>query len=139
MPPDFNLLNLFDAPRAFGCALAVDGFEVWAEFFPPPGGGPIQVISHGLETMEVWFADWEELSAAVADDMLTVTELAALPSLVKGTPIVFKETLHPVGSANQAVLQMFGFGELEDGRSFRISAVGQDFSAPLVSSGRWRG
>ena len=128
MPPDFNLLNLFDAPRAFGCALAVDGFEVWAEFFPPPGGGPIQVISHGLETMEVWFADWEELSAAVADDMLTVTELAALPSLVKGTPIVFKETLHPVGSANQAVLQMFGFGELEDGRSFRISAVGQDFS-----------
>ena len=78
--------------------------------------------------MEVWFADWAELNAAMADDVLTVTELAALPSLVKGTPTVFKETLHPVGSANQSVLQLFGFGELEDGRSFRISAVGQDFS-----------
>ena len=32
VPADFNLLNLFDAPRAFACALAVDGFEVWADF-----------------------------------------------------------------------------------------------------------
>lgn len=132
VPADFNLLNLFDAPRAFGCTLAVDGFEVWEEVPPPPGGGPIQVISHGLETMEIWFVDWEELSAAMADDVLTITELAALPSLVKGTPTVFKETLHPAGSANQSVLQMFGFGELEDGRSFRISAVGQDFSVKTL-------
>jgi hypothetical protein len=132
VPADFNLLNLFDVPRAFGCTLAVDGFEVWEELPPPAGGAPIQAISHGLVTMEIWFVDWEELSAAMADDVLTVTELAALPSLVRGTPTVFKETLHPVGGANQPVLQMIGFGELEDGRSFRISAVGPDFSFRVV-------
>ena len=123
VPVSFNLLDLFDVPGAFACEARVAGFEVWKALPPPPGGAPIQVLTFGLDGMEIWFVEWDELSAAMADDVLTLGELETLPSLVKGTATLFKETLHPVGGSRQGMLQMVGFGVLEDGRSFRFSSV----------------
>jgi hypothetical protein len=126
VPDGFNLLDFFDVPAAFGCHLRVEGFEIWDALPPPPGGSPNQVLTVGLDTMEIWFVDWSELSAAMSDDVLTIVELEALPSLLTGTATMFKETLHPLGGSRPGLLQMVGFGELQDGRSFRFSAVDTD-------------
>lgn len=122
VPAGFNLLDLFDAPGAFGCEARVVGFEVWKALPPPPGGAPLQVLTFGLDDMEIWFVRWGELSAAMTDDQLTIGELETLPSLVKGTATLFKETLHPVGGARQTKLQMVGSGTLEDRRAFSFSS-----------------
>lgn len=55
VPLTFNLLNLFDAPRAFGCPLTVDGFDVWKNGPPPVDQGPIQSETRGLGAVPVWF------------------------------------------------------------------------------------
>lgn len=122
VPVDFNLLDFFDVPGAFGCEARVVGFEVWKALPPPPGGAPVQAMTFGLDGMEIWFVQWSELEAAMADDILTLGELETLPSLVKGSAAAFKETLHPDGGARQIKLQMVGAGTLEDGRSFSFSS-----------------
>ena len=116
VPPDFNLLDFFDfanIPAIFACELTIVGFEIYPND-APPGAAPIQAMSFGLDAMPVWFVQWSELEAAVADDVLTMAELEGLTTLVKGTATFFKETLHP----GAFKLQMVGGGILEDGRSF---------------------
>ncbi|MEN8376971.1 MAG: hypothetical protein ABFS34_16205 [Gemmatimonadota bacterium] len=99
VPPDFNLLSPFDLtpafpggpPRPFLCASTVTGHLVFKDL-----GGPnqklIQSQLHGDE-VPIVFAEWSELAAAVADDVLTLDELLALPSAVVGTADHYKETV----------------------------------------------
>jgi hypothetical protein len=82
VPPDFNLLDFIDPPAAFSCALQIQGHENWRSLDDP---FPAKVLVHGTGAVPVWFVRWPELQAAVADDELTIGELAALPSLLIGS------------------------------------------------------
>lgn len=113
--PDFNLLDLFDIPASFGCQGTVAGFEIWRTG-PGLDPVPVQTVSFGLEAMPIWLAPWEQLEAAMADDMLTIGELEAIA--VKGQATFFRETLQP----SKLKLQMVGRGTLDDGRSFLFSS-----------------
>jgi hypothetical protein len=121
VPTDFNLLDFFDVPRAFGCPLTVHGFVVYKDF--APGMPPIQSKLQGNGAVPVWFVRWDELEAAVGDGMLTMTELREMNSLVKGTAMFFEETLHPTGGAQQTMLEIDAFGYLDGGRSFDYQAT----------------
>ncbi len=125
VPPDFNLPNLFDAPRAFGCPLTVEGFEVWKNGPPPVDAGPIQVETRGLGAVPIWFANWDELSFALSDHVLTIGELRALPSLREGSASFYQETLHPAGIARVHMIGIAAHGTLADGTPFRFGVTGE--------------
>lgn len=114
----FNLLDFFDIPAAFGCGpMTVAGFTVTKT--PPL---PAQSLLRGLGEVPVWFVDWSELQTAIADDVLTISELAALPSLHVGAATFYHETLHPTGGAKQNKLTLVGSGSLTGGGEFFLQA-----------------
>lgn len=70
----------------------------------------------------MWFFSLSEIEAAVADDMLTIGELEALPSLRKGSATYYREILRPSGSPSQRPngIRVTARGELEDGSDFKV-------------------
>jgi len=118
VPEDFNLLDLFDAPRAFGCELTVEGFEIWRNGPWAGDAGPIQTVSFGLGAVPIWFVESAELQDKVDDDVLTAGELEGCATLRKGSAFSFKETLHPAGVAQQTKLQLVARGTFADGGTF---------------------
>jgi hypothetical protein len=121
-PADFNLLDLFD-PAAFGCDSFVAGFEIWKHGPWAGEEAPIQSHLNNTGPMPIWFVSWSELQAAMADDVLTVGELAGLPSLLVGTAMSFSETLHPFRAAKQTMVSIVASGVLADGRKFTYQAT----------------
>ncbi len=118
VPTDFNLLNFFDAPRAFDSPMTVEGFEIWRNG-PSEDAAPIQTVSYGLGAVPIWFVEMSYLEPAVADGSLDMIELESLPTLIKGSAIFFKETLHPAnGPAPQTKTQIVAEGLLQNGHSF---------------------
>jgi hypothetical protein len=118
----FNLLNQIAVPAAFGCPAKVEGHATFKNAPPPIDPVPAHVLMHGTGAVPVWFVPWSVLEATLADDMLTIPELLALPSLVKGTATVFQFTQHPgllrpQGFGNGKI-EMVARGALEDGRPF---------------------
>ncbi len=118
VPGDFNLLDFFDAPRAFGCTLTVEGFEIWRNGPWAGDSGPIQTVSYGLGNVPIWFVEMSDLESAISDGVLTVGELEGLPSLMKGSALFFRETLHPSNAAQQTKTQIVAQGILDEGGSF---------------------
>lgn len=122
---DFNLLDFFDAPAAFGCNAPnpyLAGFGIFKGGpFDPPIQSMLQLAPG--QTMPVWFVRWSELEAAIADDVLTISELEALPSLLEGGATFYTETLHPVQAAQQTMTSIVALGYLEDGRTFTYQAT----------------
>jgi hypothetical protein len=117
------LLNLFDVPGAFACPLTISGFEIW-ENGPGIDGAPRQVVSSGL-AVPVWLVRWPTLQAALADNTLTISELASLNPL-QGIASSYHEVLHPfsppgtTGGAKVPHIAISASGSLSDGRSFRL-------------------
>ncbi len=122
VPADFNLLDFFDAPRAFDCSLTVEGFEIWRNGPWAGDTSPIQTVSYGLGSVPIWFVELSELQNAISDGVLTVSELGSLSSLKKGSAVFFKETLHPFQSAQQTKTQIVALGILDAGGSFFFQA-----------------
>lgn len=122
VPEDFNLLNFFDAPAAFGCNAAE---PYLAGFGISKGGPPLQSRLQNVpgQTVPVWFVLWSELETAIDDDMLTIGELEALPSRLKGEAAFYTETLHPLGAAKQTMTSIDAWGYLEDGGKFTYQAT----------------
>lgn len=134
VPPDFNLLLEFDFTPAFPggplrpflCQLTVEGSQVWHN--PPDplavDPGPIYIESRGLGDVPVVFARWDEIEAAMADDVLTVPELLALPSAMVGSADHFV-ALYVNGPAppDRLMNRLSANGSLPDGRSFRVLGV----------------
>jgi hypothetical protein len=123
VPPDFNLLAFFDIPRVFGCPLTVEGVEIW-ERGPGLDPAPIQVNSAGLGAVPVWFVSPADLHAVMSDDVLTIGELRALPSLQIATARGYREVLHPTEAANNGKITITATGAVADGRAFRLQVVG---------------
>ena len=123
---DFNMLDFFDVPAAFGCNATPEpyltGFGIFKDGpFAPPIQSRLKLTPG--QTMPVWFVLWSELDAAIADDSLTIGELAALPSLLEGEATFYSETLHPLGAAEQTMINIVAFGDLEDERTFTYLAT----------------
>ena len=122
VPASFNLLDLFDIPAVFGCPLTVSGFELW-DNGPAVDAGPRQAVSSG-SAVPVWFVPWTAFQAAIADDVLTISELESLAPL-KGVAITFHEVSHPfvppgtTGGAKVPHLAITASGVLPDGRTFQ--------------------
>lgn len=140
VPADFNLLEFFDfAPdpdfglRVFGCPLTIAGFEVWKNGLGLDPA-PIQVKSHGLGAVPVWFVSWPELQALVADDVLTIGELSSASSRRIGIASLYSETLHPTGGAQVSHITMDARGQLTDGTQFQFQAAasGDSFQHVLI-------
>jgi PEP-CTERM motif len=135
VPPDFNLLDFFDFSvwaTDTSDQLTVDGFEIWDEL-PPAHLAPLFTKSWGLGAVPVWFTSWPELQGAVADDDLTITELASLESLRIGSATFYAETLHPtappgLGGAQQPHISINAHGYLDDGTQFQFQTVGNGVS-----------
>jgi len=121
----FNLLNFFDfanIPAIFGCPLTVHGLEIWKNGVASDTG-PMQSKLFGNGAVPVWFVSVSDFNAAVADNRVTIVELASLSSLRKGYATFFEETLHPAGSARQTMLHISSYGWLEDGARFQYRAT----------------
>jgi len=118
IPADFNLLNVFDPPRAFSCDLQIEGHANWRSL---DDSAPADLVWHGTGAVPVWFVRLPELQAAVADDELTIGELATLPSLLIGSASFFLESTRnsivEQRGGNEAVVAS---GMLTDGRSFQL-------------------
>lgn len=121
VPDDVNLLSFPDF-GAFTCPLNVSGFELW-DNGPGIDAGPRHTVSSGL-SVPVWFVPWPALQAALADDVLTLSELNSLSPL-KGIAKTFHEVLNPfvppgtTGGAKVPHLTITASGVLPDARSFQ--------------------
>lgn len=120
--PDFDLLELFDPPAAFGCPLTVAGFALFETGVFP--GAPKVAHAKGNGAVPFWFVPEPVLLAAIQDGELTIGELAALEGLLVGSASRFTEMLQPFpdpvlggGHPNPKLIQT-AHGTLSDGRSF---------------------
>jgi hypothetical protein len=127
IPTNFNMLGFFDfpsatGPGAFGCnPPTTDSVEVWQNG-PGIDFAPLMAKFRGLGATPVWFVAVSEIEAAVADGVLTIGELESLPSLLEGSAVEYKETLHPSGSpaGGPGSIEYTARGELEHGGLFRV-------------------
>lgn len=98
IPPDFNLLQVFDPPAAFGCALTIEG-RAW---FRLGEMLPTQERYNGLGAVPVVFVLLSDLQQAMgdaasdpdADPDLYLGELTSLPSYNLGTAESFRTVIH---------------------------------------------
>ena len=126
VPADFNLLDYLDftpafpggPPRPFLCELQIEGRALWHSLDDP---APALQFFCGLGAVPTWFVAWPELEAAAADGVLTISELAALPSLQVGTATSFLETIrNSVPAQRGGNEELIATGTLMDGRSFVV-------------------
>jgi hypothetical protein len=76
---------------------------------------------YGRGAVPTWFVAWPELEAAAADGVLTIAELAALPSLQIGEASSFLETIrNSVPAQRGGGEEVVATGTLLDGRSFVV-------------------
>ena len=128
VPANFNLLDFFDIPRAFGCPLNVKGISIWQNGPPPIDPAPILQTFQGTSPVSIWFVRWAELQAGMADGMLTIGELRAMPSLRIGTASFYHELLQPPPLAHEVLDAIVAHGTLADGRVFQFEVVaGADY------------
>jgi hypothetical protein len=129
IPADFNLLQFVDLTpdpvyglRPFGCALTVEGFELWKNG-PSIDPAPIHSRLRGIDAVEIWFVSWPALSLEVQDGRLTIGELGSMPSLRRGTATLFSETLHPLGPSKAHNIALEALGHTDDGARFLFHAA----------------
>jgi hypothetical protein len=121
IPADFNLLGFFDppgpaGPGAFACTLKLRGWYM-IEADATPGTFPRIVHASG-DAVPFWFVRWSEFEPLLAGGVVRIGDLAALPSLVRGTATRFEEMLQPRVEQHRVAID--ASGRLEDGRPFRF-------------------
>lgn len=115
--PDFNLLDLVDVPAAFDCGLVVRGREYRA-IGSDPFAPPYLSVLRNSGRVPMWFVSTAELMAAAADNVLTIGELRALPSLVRGWAAPWSEWLEPAPVRSPSVTRMQARGMLPGAGAF---------------------
>ncbi len=123
-PPGFNLMNFYDPAVPEDTPFCVAGFEIWKNGPNTEDLAPMQVNLKNTGPMAIWFVSLAELQAAQADGIMTIGELASLPSLVKGTATFYTETLHPYEAVKRTLITIVASGSLESGASFAYQVVG---------------
>jgi hypothetical protein len=128
--PDFNLLDFYDVPAAFGCGpLLTGGHEIWVN---GPGIDPAPKMTqlHGLGAVPVWFVSWPAFEQAVADGMLTIGELEGLQPRT-GVASRFQELLRPV-EVKIYTIEINATGTLDGGGNFRLHIQGVGEFYPTI-------
>jgi hypothetical protein len=121
---NFNLLLQLAVPQAFGCRATVEGHVTYKNGPPPIDPTPWQVVMRDAGGVPIWFAPWPALQGAIADGVLTLPELAAIPGLRIGTATMFQMTqqlgvMRPQGPGNGKI-ELVARGSLQDGTSFSV-------------------
>ena len=110
VPATFNMLHFFDEPGAYLAPSYVEGFGIMSDDY--------SVLYHaklkGLPGMEVWFISTSDMYAAMADGVVTIGELEALPSLKKGVAETYNEVLHPFPYATNVHMTVESHGRVGD-------------------------
>ncbi len=125
IPADFNLNQFFhfpdeNGPGAFGCAPpTATSVELWANS-PETDPAPLVAEMTGRGAVPVWFFAQADIETALADGVVTIGELAAIPSRRVGTAVTYTELLHPGQSNAQPLIQFAAEGTLEDGDCFTV-------------------
>jgi hypothetical protein len=120
IPAGFNLLDFFDFENCWDCQPpTTDGFSIWKNG-PEVDPAPILQFLQGLGEVPVWFVSWPEYQTAVADDVITMGELASLSSLQEGSASFYQETLRPIGGAVTNTMLIEAHGSLVDGTVFKL-------------------
>jgi hypothetical protein len=118
IPAAFNLLDWLDF-AAVGCETAITAKFWWHD--PNTDPFPFQESYDGLGAVPVYIVRWSELSAAIADDNLTIGELNALPSLLVGSASSYRvEVFNTNQGRRHGHSTLVSRGTLEDGRSFQF-------------------
>ncbi len=116
---DFNLMLFTDRWAALDATLLIEGFVI--RDLPPPSP-PKKFFAQGLPDMPVWFVRWDELSEAMFDDYhLTILDILAMESLVRGWADFYHEEIKTAGRDNPSSHRIVTSGVLEDGREFWAS------------------
>jgi hypothetical protein len=127
IPADFNLLDFYDAPRAFDCSpQTTEGFEIW-ENGPDIDPEPRLTELHGLGAVPVWFASLPELQAEMADGIVTIGDLTALNPMI-GSASIFHETLRFGKPIPRGTLEINAKGELSNGQIFYLHVINVDWT-----------
>lgn len=126
VPPNFNLISVFDFANAFGCPHTVRGFSLWhgAVF----NGAPKIIQISGNGAVPVWFVPWDAVKdQAHAGGNLTVADLEQIEGLLVGFADQYTEELHPhpdpnIGGGGHPNPKMIvhAHGDLQDGRRFML-------------------
>lgn len=125
IPADFNLNAFFDfpgenTPGAFACAPpTTTSVETWANG-PETDPAPLVAEMTGRGAVPVWFFTADDMEAAAADGVVTIGELASIPSRRIGSAATYKELLHPSQSNTQPLIQFSAVGTLEEGGNFTV-------------------
>jgi hypothetical protein len=125
IPADFNMNEFFhfpgeESPGAFACAPpTITSVETWQKS-PETDPAPLVAETTGLGAVPVWFFAAAEVETAMADGVVTIDELAALPSRQVGTASTYTELLHPSQSNETSLVQFAAEGSLEDGADFSV-------------------
>jgi hypothetical protein len=125
VPANFNLIQFFDPPAAFGCAPVTHGYSLWQEAMT---GAPKIAKTNGSGAVPVWFVPVEAVNQVTQDGDLTINELEGVDGLLVGYADQFDETLHPHtlppelggGGHPNPKLILNAKGQLEDGRQFNL-------------------
>lgn len=126
VPPNFNLITVFDFAGAFGCPHTVHGVSLWhgAVF----NGVPKIINISGNGAVPVWFVPWDAVKdQARSDGILTIAGLEQIPSRLVGYADQYTEALQPhpepnIGGGGHLNPKMIvhAHGELLDGRRFTL-------------------
>lgn len=122
VPTTFNLLDFFDGAAGACGPATTDGFGIFSNT-PNPVGAPTQLKLQGLGAVPVWFVRTAEIDNAAADNVLTIQEIAALPSLTIGKATSYSEVLHPYEAVKVSKITVVASGTLSDGRSFQLQVT----------------
>lgn len=125
VPEEFNLISVFDIPRAFGCEHTVHGTSLWHEPFV---GAPKIIHISGNGAVPVWFVPWDAVKdQAHAGGELTLADLKDIEGRLVGHADRYTETLHPhpdpnLGGGGHPNPKMIvdANGQLDDGRAFKL-------------------
>lgn len=120
VPNNFNLLDFFDAPRAWECddiiPPYIEGFAIRSQPLPAP---PEHFFASGLPGMPVWFVSFAELEQVAEKNRgkITIRDLQKMESLRSGVAEFYVEEIqtavNPVSSH-----RIETSGELLDGTPF---------------------
>lgn len=125
IPADFNLNEFFHfpsdtGPGAFGCGpTTTNGIELWKNG-PETDPAPLEARTIGRGTVPIWFIADADMRAALEDGIVTIGELAELPSRLVGTAANYSEFLRPGQTNATPLVQFVAEGILENGNSFTV-------------------
>ena len=74
----------------------------------------------GRGAVPVWFFATADIDAAMADGVVTISELEGIPSRRVGSAATFTEYLKPTQSNEAPLIQFMAEGALEDGGDFLV-------------------